>query len=211
MARRFDPRPTHELITVGLLMLVPLVYLVVAAGQVQNHALGAEAAARCTARAITQASEGDPAATAEATLRSIAGEYGMDLGRTDVSVECVPAAAGCPAAGATVLVTVRSGVGLPLVPSILGVDRIAVVPVEATSGQKVSRFWGRDDAALTTFARSPFRGRRRRAGHPASAPPPRHGRAGQHTAAHARIRAAGTRRHRRVRRRDLVVPESEAA
>jgi Flp pilus assembly protein TadG len=131
-----------EFITVGLLMLVPLVYLVVAAGAVQNHALGAEAAARFTARAIAQ-SEGDGAAAgaADATLAAISAEYGMDRGRTAVRIECVPAGDGCPAAGSTVLVTVRSEVSLPLVPPILGLDRIATVPVEATSGQKVSRFW----------------------------------------------------------------------
>ena len=44
-----------EFLTVGLLMLVPLIYVVVALGQIQHQALGAEAAARhhrCAQRAL---------------------------------------------------------------------------------------------------------------------------------------------------------------
>jgi hypothetical protein len=39
-------------------------------------------------------------------------------------------------------VTVRANVSLPLVPPILGLERLATVPVEASAAQKVSRFWG---------------------------------------------------------------------
>lgn len=131
-----------EFITVGVLMLVPLVYLVVAMGLIQNHALGTEATARFTARAIAQAAgTTDAAARADAAIAGIAREYGMDPERTAVDIACVPAAAACPAAGATVVVSVRAEVALPLVPPVLGLDRLATVPVEAVSAQKVSRFW----------------------------------------------------------------------
>ena len=49
-----------EFITVGLLMLVPLIYLVGALGMIQGQALGVEAAARHTARAISPADGCDP-------------------------------------------------------------------------------------------------------------------------------------------------------
>ena len=75
-------------------------------------------------------------------LAGVAEEYGIEPGELDVSVSCVPAASACPAAGVTVLVSVRTRVVLPLVPSVLGLDRIASVPVAASSAQKVSRFWG---------------------------------------------------------------------
>ena len=132
-----------EFITVGLLMLVPLIYLVVALGMIQGQALGVEAAARHTARAISLAHD-ERAATARtsAILAGVAEEYGIEPGELDVSVSCVPAASACPAAGVTVLVSVRTRVVLPLVPSVLGLDRIASVPVAASSAQKVSRFWG---------------------------------------------------------------------
>jgi hypothetical protein len=57
-------------------------------------------------------------------------------------MECIPAGSSCPQAGATVVVTVRTRVALPLVPPVLGLDRLASIPIEASSAQKVSRFWG---------------------------------------------------------------------
>jgi len=131
-----------EFMTVGVLLLVPLVYLVVALGLVQNHALGAEATARFVARAIAQASDAaDAARRADAAIAGISTEYGIDPERTEVGIVCDPAGPECPSAGATVVVTVRTELTLPLVPEILGLDRLAVIPIEASSGQKVSRFW----------------------------------------------------------------------
>ncbi len=53
----------------------------------------------------------------------------------------VPAGASCPEAGATLVVTVQTRVALPLVPPVLGLDRLASIPIEASAVQKVSRFW----------------------------------------------------------------------
>ena len=44
-----------EFITVGVVLLVPLVYLIIALGTIQEQALGVDAAARHTARAIALA------------------------------------------------------------------------------------------------------------------------------------------------------------
>lgn len=132
-----------EFILVGLLLLVPVVYLVVALGLIQGHALGAEAGARHIARAIsTAASPDDARARADLIVRRITGEYGMDAASVDLSLECVPRAASCPEAGATIVVTLQARVALPLVPPVLGLDRLASIPVEASAAQRVSRFWG---------------------------------------------------------------------
>lgn len=132
-----------EFITVGLLMLIPLVYLVVALGTIQGQSLGVDAAARHTARAISLASDSDAAGQrADAVLTTVAAEYGIEPGELHVAVSCLPLASPCPSAGATVMVTVSTRVKLPLVPALLGLDRIASVSVEAASAQKVSRFWG---------------------------------------------------------------------
>ncbi|MDW4572982.1 TadE family protein [Microbacterium sp. M3] len=129
-----------EFIVVGLLMLVPLVYLVVTLGLIQGQSLGAEAAARHVARAVSTASDADDARTrADAVLAAVAAEYGID--HVDLSVACTPAGASCPRAGATLHITVRAEVALPLVPPVLGLDEIAVIPVEASAAHKVSRFW----------------------------------------------------------------------
>ncbi|MFV0319927.1 MAG: TadE/TadG family type IV pilus assembly protein [Microbacterium sp.] len=131
-----------EFITVGVLMLVPLVYLVVALGAIQGQALGAEAGARHVARAVSTAPDSATATQrADAVLRAIVDEYGLSRDEIALSLSCRPATATCPAAGATLVVTVRTNVPLPLVPPVLGLDAIASVPVEASSAQKVSRLW----------------------------------------------------------------------
>ena len=132
-----------EFIMVGLLLLVPLVYLVVALGLIQEQALGAEAGARHVARAVSSASGVDEArARADRVLQAVVDEYGMDTASVDLSFACVPEGADCPESGATVVVTLRTRAPLPLIPPILGLDDIASIPVEASSAQKVSRFWG---------------------------------------------------------------------
>ncbi|WP_353115763.1 TadE family protein [Microbacterium sp.] len=129
-----------EFIVTGILLLVPLVYLVISLGVVQEQTLGAEAAARHAARAMAQAPDARTAtARADAVLRSVREEYGMD--ELDVSLSCVPAG-DCPRSGATLIVTVRATAALPLVPSLAGIDRLTAVPIEASAAQRVSRQWG---------------------------------------------------------------------
>ena len=132
-----------EFILVGLILLVPLVYLVVSLGLIQGQTLGAEAGARHIARTVSQAADAASARTAaEGVLASVVDEYGIDAATVDVAMECMPAVSSCPRAGATVVVTVRTKVALPLVPPVLGLDQLASIPIEASSAQKVSRFWG---------------------------------------------------------------------
>ena len=132
-----------EFIVVGILLLVPLVYLVLTLGAVQEQTLGAEAAARHTARVIGQAPDADTAAArGEAVLASVISEYNMDAQAVDVALSCRPTGAACPSSGATVIVTVYTEVSLPFMPSILGLDRMTAIPIEAQSAQKMSRLWG---------------------------------------------------------------------
>jgi Flp pilus assembly protein TadG len=132
-----------EFILVGLLLLVPLVYLVVALGVIQGQTLGAEAGARHVARAVAQSAGDDEARTrTDAIVAAVVEEYGLDASAVDLSIFCRPAGATCPEPGATLVVTLRTTVALPLIPPVLGLDRLAGIPVEATAAQKVSRFWG---------------------------------------------------------------------
>lgn len=132
-----------EFIMVGVILLVPLVYLVITLGTIQAQLLGVEAAARHTARVIGQADDAaSAAADSDAVLRNAVQEYGMDAAQMQVSVTCTPAGAECPSAGATVIVTIATRVSLPFVPPIFGLDRAASIPVEAAAAQKVSRLWG---------------------------------------------------------------------
>ena len=130
-----------EFILVGTLLLVPLVYLIVSLGLIQGQSLGAEAGARHIARALSTSENADAArASADAILRSGIDEYDLDADAVDVAFECRPAGGACPEAGATLIVTVRTTVALPLVPPVLGLDRLASIPIEASAVQKISRF-----------------------------------------------------------------------
>ncbi|WP_250646186.1 TadE family protein [Microbacterium tenebrionis] len=132
-----------EFITVGVILLVPLAYLIITLGTVQQAMLGAEAAARHTARVIGQAENAtDAADRGDAVLASVIDEYDLNAADVDVSVTCTPAGAECPRSGATVVVTVSTRVSLPFVPEIFGLDRATQIPLEAAATQKVSRLWG---------------------------------------------------------------------
>jgi len=131
-----------EFILVGMLLLVPLVYLIVSLGMIQEQSLGAEAGARHIARALSTAENANTAReSAHRILQSVVEEYALDPASVRFSLECHPAGGGCPEAGSTLVVTVRTNVALPLVPPVLGLDRLASIPVEASAAQKVSRFW----------------------------------------------------------------------
>lgn len=138
-----DGSAALEFITVGVILLVPLVYLVIALGAIQEQTLGAEAAARHTARAIAMAPDAAAAtADGDAVLAGIIEEYGLDPAAVDVSLTCSPAGVDCPSAGATLIVTVSARVHLPLVPPVFGLDRATSIAVRAEAAQKVSRLWG---------------------------------------------------------------------
>ncbi|GAA4490649.1 TadE family protein [Microbacterium panaciterrae] len=131
-----------EFIALGVILLVPLVYLVLALGTIQGQVLGVESAARHAARTMSAAVDvADASARAEAAVQTAIAEYGMDPAAVDLDIRCAPAGAACPSAGATVVVTIRAGVALPLMPPVFGLDRIASVPVQASSAYKVSRTW----------------------------------------------------------------------
>ncbi len=131
-----------EFIGLGVILLVPLVYLVLALGAIQGQMLGVESAARHAARTMSAAAdEAEAEARADAAVRSAIEEYGMDPATVDVDIRCSPAGAACPSAGATVVVTVTAKVAPPFVPPVLGLDRLGGVRVQASSAYRVPRTW----------------------------------------------------------------------
>ncbi|WP_255304834.1 TadE family protein [Microbacterium sp. 3J1] len=132
-----------EFITVGVILLVPLVYLIIALGAIQEQMLGVEAAARHSVRAMALAPDAAAAASdGDAVLRSVIAEYGIDPETVEVSMTCAPADVPCPSAGVMVTLTVSARVELPLIPSVFGLDRAAAIGVEGAAVQKMSRLWG---------------------------------------------------------------------
>ncbi|WP_353810290.1 hypothetical protein [Agromyces sp. SYSU T00194] len=129
-----------EFVTVGLILLVPLVYLVLAVGAVQAGVLATEGAARHAARVYSLAP--DDAAGRDAVERAVAvalADYGIERSAASVSLHCE---GGCLESGSRVTLVVRADVTLPLVPPVLAMRERASVPVEASATVPVSRFAG---------------------------------------------------------------------
>ncbi|MGC4109426.1 MAG: hypothetical protein QM747_03155 [Nocardioides sp.] len=113
-----------ELVWLGILLLLPVMWIVLSVFQVQRGAFGVSAAARAAARAYALAPDdagGLVRARAAATLAL------RDQGVRDVSpkvtVSCTPYPGDCHRGGSVITVSVRSRVDLPLVPSALGAGR----------------------------------------------------------------------------------------
>ena len=130
-----------EFLTVGIILLVPLVYLVLAVASVQAGALGVEGAARQAARvAVTAADQVASDVAVERAVRVALADYGIDPAAASVQVSCDRAR--CLEPGGRVSVSVVALVELPLVPDVLSLMTIGTVPVEANAIQTVSRFAG---------------------------------------------------------------------
>ncbi|MEJ3405038.1 hypothetical protein WDJ51_09855 [Rathayibacter sp. YIM 133350] len=132
-----------EFVTVGLILLVPLVYLVLALAAIQAGALAAEGAARQAARVYVQSPDAPSARDAlERAILVGLGDHGVDRDDASVSIDCDDDENGCLTRRNSVTVTVRLRVELPLVPDVLSMRDVVSVPVQARATQQVSRFWG---------------------------------------------------------------------
>ncbi|WBM81407.1 hypothetical protein KIV56_04955 [Cryobacterium breve] len=131
-----------EFITTGLILLVPLVYLVLAMSALQGGALAVEGAARQAARVYVRApSEAVGEERAQRAVDVALADYGLASGDAQVTIDCASAVGGCLTRRTAVTVTVRLRVPLPLVPDVLGLAGTASVPLESNATQTVSRFW----------------------------------------------------------------------
>jgi hypothetical protein len=130
-----------EVLVLGVLLLVPLVYLVLTVAALQGAAFAAEGAARQVARSISLAdsdAEGRSAADAAATVALA--DWDVSPGAVDIDVRCAPDPDDCITPRGTVDVRVRVAVALPLLPPALALHAPGTVPVDARSVQRVSMF-----------------------------------------------------------------------
>lgn len=140
-ARGDDGSASLEFISVGVLLLVPLVYLVLVLSALQGAALGVEGAARQASRVFVQGETlGEARAAAERAIRVTLADYGLDAASAELSISCSPAPANCLARRGFVTVEVAILVPLPLVPPFLTLDVPAGVNVNASATEQVSRF-----------------------------------------------------------------------
>jgi hypothetical protein len=132
-----------EFITAGLVLLLPIVYLVLTMSAVQGGALAVEGASRQAARVFVEAPTLEQAQSrALLAVQYALADYGIDPAAVTVSVTCTPTPTDCLERRGLVTVAVETAVALPLAPAVLEVDAPFSVPLAATSTQQVSRFGG---------------------------------------------------------------------
>lgn len=130
-----------EFLTVGLLLLVPLSYLVLALASIQSASFAVEGAARHAARVFVQASSvGSAQAAAARAVEVTLADYGLDASSARVSITCRPDPADCLARRGFVTVSISTVAPLPLFPAVLGTDVPPGVTLDSVATEQVSRF-----------------------------------------------------------------------
>ncbi|MBK8758064.1 MAG: pilus assembly protein [Actinomycetales bacterium] len=141
VGRADDGRAIVEFVFLGVLMIVPLIYLVLILGRIQAAAYSVTTAAREAGRAYTSAAnEAEAAERAQAAARIAFADFGFDSGST---VRVVCDGSPCLRSEGRVSVTASLVVQLPLVPAFLSDAVASAVPVSATHVASVDRFGGR--------------------------------------------------------------------
>lgn len=138
-----DGSASLEFITVGILMLVPIVYLVLGLSSIQSAAFAVEGAARQASRVFVQADTlADAQAAASRAVAVTLADYGLDASHAQVVISCRPDPANCLSRRGFVTVTISTVAPLPLIPAALQADVPPGVPIDAASTEQVSRFAG---------------------------------------------------------------------
>ncbi|MCU1432897.1 MAG: hypothetical protein JWP95_2002 [Actinotalea sp.] len=111
-----------EFVWLAILLLVPLLYVVLAAFDTQRAAYAASAAARSAGRAfVTAPDQATGYARARAAVRLAYQDQRLDT-VPEVRITCRPDPRNCLSPGSVVRAEIRSTVDLPLMPAALGAD-----------------------------------------------------------------------------------------
>ena len=110
-----------ELTWLGLLLLVPMLWIVLSVFEVQRGAFGVSGAARAAGRAYALAPDDTVGrARAEAAARQALADQGLAEAPLRLQVSCTPYPANCHSGTSLITVRVLSRVDLPLMPDALG-------------------------------------------------------------------------------------------
>ena len=132
-----------EFITAGLILLLPLVYLVLTMSALQAGSFAVEGAARQGVRVFVQAHDLDEAkADAQRAVDFALADYGLSGADAAVVVTCTPHPRDCLTRLGQVTMSVSMRVALPLTPPVLTLDVPVGITLSATSTEQVSRFAG---------------------------------------------------------------------
>jgi Flp pilus assembly protein TadG len=129
-----------EVTWLGILLLVPMLWIVLSAFEVQRGAFAVSGAARAAGRAYALApNDAEGRQRAEAAARQALedqGAVGMPL---DVRITCTPYPAACHSGTSVITVVVASRVDLPLLPAFLG-GNAPTFALDATQTVPIGQF-----------------------------------------------------------------------
>jgi Flp pilus assembly protein TadG len=126
-----------EFVFLGVLLLVPVVYLVLTVGRLQGGSFAVVGAADQAAKVYVDAPTPEDAdARAREAVRVALADFGFSAEQAAVDIACDAA---CLAPGSTVTVVVSLDVPLPLIPALAGTHASAAT-VDAAATQLVERF-----------------------------------------------------------------------
>ena len=124
--RRGDERGSAmvELVWLGVLLLVPILWIVMSVMEVQRGAFGVSAAARSAGRAFALApTDAEGRQRAEAAARQALADQGLEDAPLTITVTCAPYPSNCHSGTSVITVEIASRIDLPLMPDVLGGDR----------------------------------------------------------------------------------------
>lgn len=130
MTRREEGTAIIEFIWLGLLLMIPVVYILIAVFDTQRAAYGVSAASRSAARAFILAPDVSSGFERANRAARVALEDQHVRGAS-VEITCSPQPSDCLTPGSSVRVFVRATQPLPLTPRALG-DQIAPITVDST-------------------------------------------------------------------------------
>lgn len=129
-----------EFIFLGVLMLIPLIYLVMALGRVQAGSYAVATAAREAGRAFVTAEQGDDAAGRARAAANIAFADQGFAGQGNLDITC--STSPCLTPDARIETTARVTVPLPLIPAFARDVVPLEIPLSASHLSTVDRFRG---------------------------------------------------------------------
>lgn len=136
-----------ELSWLGILLLVPLLWIVVSVFDVQRGAFGVSGAARAAGRAYALApTDAEGRARANAAARQALDDQGVHGVPVSVTITCTPYPHDCHSGTSVITVRVASRVDLPLLPSVLG-GQAPSFALDATHTVPIGQFQEVDRAA----------------------------------------------------------------
>jgi len=129
-----------EFITAGILMLVPLVYLVLTLAQLEAATFAAEGAVRQATRVfVTASTESRGREQAALAIEDALVDAHLSPNQSRIEVTCSPTPTRCLMPQSWITTRATISVPLPFVPSLFNLEKYARVSVVAEATERVAR------------------------------------------------------------------------